>query len=295
MKRNNLSGLGVAMVTPFTSEKKIDWAALKKLTRFLIDKEVDYLVVMGTTGESPAISPTEKQQILDTVLAENKGTLPIVFGISGNHTAGVVNDLSRYDLTGVDAILSASPYYNKPTQEGIYQHYKAIAENTKLPIILYNVPGRTASNINAETTLRLAHDFQNIVAIKEASGQMEQIMNIIHQRPDDFLVISGDDALTWPILAAGGDGVISVVGNGFPATFKSMIQAGLDGKMREAQQAHYHVYPIISLLFAEGSPGGIKEVLAYRKIMGTDMRLPLVNVSEDLREALIKETQRILA
>ena len=294
MNNKNLRGLGVAMVTPFTTEKEIDWVALKKLTHFLIDGGVDYLVVQGTTGESPTLSASEKQQVLDTVIKENSGRLPIVFGIGGNNTAQVVNDLKNYQLQGVDAILSASPYYNKPTQEGIYQHYKALAENTDLPIILYNVPGRTASNISASTTLRLANDFENIVAVKEASGDMEQIMDIIHQRPNDFLVISGDDALTLPILSAGGDGVISVVGNGLPAAFKKVIEAGLSGNFAESRKAHYHIYPIISMLFAEGNPGGIKEVLAKRGIMETAMRLPLVNVSDTLKERILAETERIL-
>jgi 4-hydroxy-tetrahydrodipicolinate synthase len=294
MNNTNLKGLGVAMVTPFTIEKEIDWDALKKLTHFLIDGGVDYLVVQGTTGESPTLSAEEKQKVLETVIKENQGRLPIVFGIGGNNTAKVVDDLKTYQLDGVDAILSASPYYNKPTQEGIYQHYKALAENTQLPIILYNVPGRTASNISAATTLRLANDFENIVAVKEASGNMEQIMDIIHQRPNDFLVISGDDALTLPILSAGGDGVISVVGNGFPVAFKKVIEAGLSGDFGQASEAHYHIYPIISMLFAEGNPGGIKEVLAKRGIMETAMRLPLVNVSDDLRHAILSETKRIL-
>jgi 4-hydroxy-tetrahydrodipicolinate synthase len=294
MKKSNLSGLGVAMVTPFTEDKAIDWDALKKLTHFLIDGGVDYLVVQGTTGESPTISQEEKQKILDTVITENAGRLPIVFGIGGNATANVVNALKTFKLDGVDAILSASPYYNKPTQEGIYAHYKHLAENTNLPIILYNVPGRTASNIAATTTLRLANDFDNIIAVKEASGDMEQIMHIINERPDNFLVISGDDAITWPIIAAGGDGVISVVGNGFPTEFKAVVEAGLNGDMPAANLAHYKLFPIIPLLFAEGNPGGIKEVLAHRKIMGTAMRLPLVNVSDGLKEALILSTNKIL-
>ncbi|MGB1101994.1 MAG: 4-hydroxy-tetrahydrodipicolinate synthase [Crocinitomicaceae bacterium] len=294
MVNSKLKGLGVAMVTPFKSDTSIDWDALKKLTNFLIDGGVDYLVVQGTTGESPTISKDEKQKILDTVVTENAGRLPVVFGIGGNATANVINDLKTYNLKGVDAILSASPYYNKPTQEGIYQHYKNLAENSELPIILYNVPGRTSSNITAATTHRLANDFENIVAVKEASGDMEQIMQIIQNRPENFLVISGDDAITWPIIAAGGDGVISVVGNGFPAEFKTVVEEGLKGNMKTANTAHYKLLPIIPLLFAEGNPGGIKEVLAERNIMGTTMRLPLVNVSDGLKDALIQATNKIL-
>lgn len=294
MVNSKLKGLGVAMVTPFKSDTSIDWDALKKLTNFLIEGGVDYLVVQGTTGESPTISKDEKQKILDTVVTENAGRLPVVFGIGGNATANVINDLKTFNLKGVDAILSASPYYNKPTQEGIYQHYKNLAENSELPIILYNVPGRTSSNITAATTLRLANDFENIVAVKEASGDMEQIMQIIQNRPENFLVISGDDAITWPIIAAGGDGVISVVGNGFPAEFKTVVEEGLKGNMKTANTAHYKLLPIIPLLFAEGNPGGIKEVLAERNIMGTTMRLPLVNVSDGLKDALIQATNKIL-
>lgn len=294
MVNSKLKGLGVAMVTPFKSDTSIDWDALKKLTNFLIDGGVDYLVVQGTTGESPTISKDEKQKILDTVVTENAGRLPVVFGIGGNATANVINDLKTFNLKGVDAILSASPYYNKPTQEGIYQHYKNLAENSELPIILYNVPGRTSSNITAATTHRLANDFENIVAVKEASGDMEQIMQIIQNRPENFLVISGDDAITWPIIAAGGDGVISVVGNGFPAEFKTVVEEGLKGNMKTANTAHYKLLPIIPLLFAEGNPGGIKEVLAERNIMGTTMRLPLVNVSDGLKDALIQATNKIL-
>jgi 4-hydroxy-tetrahydrodipicolinate synthase len=293
MERNKFKGLGVAMVTPFDSEKKIDLDALKRLTRFLIDGGVDYLVVQGTTGESPVISKSEKQLILDTVCQENAGKLPIVFGIGGNNTMALVEDFKNYDLSKVDGILSASPYYNKPTQEGIFQHYKLIAESTHLPIILYNVPGRTSSNVLPETTLRLANACKNIIAIKEASGSMEQIMQIINEKPANFLVISGDDAITLPILAAGGDGVISVVGNGFPKQFKEVVLKTMNNEMEAARKAHYKILPIVNHLFAEGNPGGIKEVLAHLGIMKADMRLPLVNVSVDRKAKIVALTDQI--
>lgn len=293
MELNRYKGLGIAMVTPFNAEGNIDTAALKKLTTFLIESGVDYLVVQGTTGESPALSQTEKQQTLDLVAEVNKGKLPIVFGIGGNNTAALVNDLQTYDLSNVDAILSASPYYNKPTQEGIYQHYKMLAEASSLPIILYNVPGRTASNVLPNTTLRLANDFKNIIAVKEASGDLEQVMTIIQNKPEGFLVISGDDALTMPFIAAGGDGVISVVGNAFPVEFKNMVRACLKDEMPTARTMHYNVLPIIPLLFAEGNPAGVKEVLKLKGICDANVRLPLVNVSDNLKAALQKETDRI--
>ena len=288
MELNKLKGLGVAMITPFQVNGAIDLPALKKLTEFLIEGGVDYLVVQGTTGESPVLSVIEKQLTLDTVVEVNKGLLPIVFGIGGNNTLGLVEDFKKYDLKHVDAILSASPYYNKPTQEGIFQHYKTIAAATELPIIVYNVPGRTASNILPETTLRLANSISNIVAVKEASGNMEQIMEIIRTKPSDFLVISGDDAITMPILAAGGDGVISVVGNGFPKQFKAMVKAGLNDEMDTARELHYKILPIISHLFAEGNPGGIKEVLTYKGITTNKMRLPLVNISEERKQIILE-------
>jgi 4-hydroxy-tetrahydrodipicolinate synthase len=293
MQVNSLKGLGVAMVTPFSVDGEIDFTALSKLTTFLIEGGVDYLVVQGTTGESPVLSKEEKQRVLDTVCEVNNKRLPVVFGIGGNNTSAVANDLKTFDLSQVDAILSASPYYNKPTQDGIYAHYSVLSKASPKPIILYNVPGRTSSNVLAETTLKLAKDFDNIIAVKEASGNMEQIMRIIHHKPDDFLVISGDDAITLPILAVGGDGVISVVGNGFPSQFSKMVIAGLAGDMDEARKWHYQLLPVIGPLFAEGNPGGIKEVLAHLDIMSNTVRLPLVNVSENLKVQIKELTRNI--
>lgn len=293
MQLSKFKGLGVAMVTPFESNGNIDFPALEKLTDFLIEGGVDYLVVQGTTGESPVLSKEEKQQVLDCVASKTAGRCPIVFGIGGNNTAAIVSDLLTYDLSKVDGILSASPYYNKPTQDGIYAHYATIAGATDLPIIVYNVPGRTASNIEAATTVRLAKDFSNIVAVKEASGSMEQIMEIINTKPENFLVISGDDAITLPILASGGDGVISVVGNAFPMPFSKMVKAAMQDKMEKARSHHYAILPIIPLLFKEGNPGGIKEALSELNITENHMRLPLVNVSDELRAQIVEQSRNI--
>lgn len=293
MNLDQFKGLGVAMVTPFNADKSIDFEGLEKLTNFLIEGGVDYLVVQGTTGESPVLSQAEKQDVLNRVCMVNNGRVPVVFGIGGNNTAHIIASFSEFDLSNVDGILSASPYYNKPTQEGIYQHYKAIANATDLPIILYNVPGRTASNVLPETTLRLANDCKNVVAVKEASGSMEQIMEIIQNKPKDFLVISGDDAITLPIIAAGGDGVISVIGNGFPSQFSDMVHAAMKDEMAKAREAHYELLPIVKHLFSEGNPGGIKEVLAYLNICGNHLRLPLVNVSGATQNKLVELARNI--
>ncbi|MFK8045137.1 MAG: 4-hydroxy-tetrahydrodipicolinate synthase [Crocinitomicaceae bacterium] len=282
----NIKGLGVAMVTPFLTDQTIDFEGLKKLTHFLIDNGVDYLVVQGTTGESPTLSKEEKKAVLETVIAENAGKLPIVYGIGGNNTVAVAKTIQNFDIKGVDAILSVSPYYNKPTQEGIYQHFKAISEHSPLPIILYNVPGRTSSNIHPDTTIRLAKGCSNIVAIKEASGNLEQVMSIIKNKPSDFLVISGDDALTQPFIAMGGDGVISVIGNGLPKLFSQMVHAGLNENHELSRNLHYKCFELIHHLFSEGNPAGIKEVLAYYKICNTNVRLPLISVSANTKTAI---------
>ncbi len=283
-----LKGLGVAMVTPFLEDKSIDFKGLEKLTEFLIQNGVNYLVVQGTTGESPTLSDSEKSEVLKTVISVNNGRLPVVYGIGGNNTEAIAQKLRQFNVEGVDAILSVSPYYNKPTQNGIYEHFKTIANATKLPIILYNVPGRTASNMLPETTLKLANDFSNIIGVKEASGDLEQIMNIIQNKPDDFLVISGDDAITMPILAAGGDGVISVIGNGLPKLFSDMTTAGLNDNTAISRDLHYKCLPLVKHLFSEGNPAGIKEVLKYYDICDTPVRLPLINVSDHTKQQIIE-------
>jgi len=293
MDLTRLRGMGVAMVTPFKDNKDIDFEALEKLTEFLIENNTDYLVVQGTTGESPVLSNDEKLEVLNTVIKINRGRLPIVYGIGGNNTMDVAEKLVTFNVEGVDAFLSVSPYYNKPTQEGIFQHYKTISEHSKLPIILYNVPGRTSSNVLAETTLRIANECKNVIAVKEASGNFEQIMDIIQDKPEGFLVISGDDAITMPFIAAGGDGVISVVGNGFPKLFAHMVNAGLKGNTEKSKELHYKVLPIIKHLFSEGNPAGIKETLAYLNIMQTNVRLPLVNVSDQTKKMIISITKSL--
>ncbi len=293
MDINKFKGLGVAMVTPFNASGEIDFEALKKLTQYLIDNNVDYLVVQGTTGESPVLSADEKNRVLDTVVEVNNGKLPIVYGIGGNNTLAVAQQLKNFTRKDVDAILSVSPYYNKPTQEGIFQHYKTISEASNHPIIVYNVPGRTSSNILADTTLKIANECENILAVKEASGNFEQIMELIQNKPNNFLVISGDDAITMPIIAAGGDGVISVVGNAFPKQFAHMVHAGLKHNVEKSREIHYQILPIIKYLFSEGNPAGVKEALKELGLMENYVRLPLVNVSEKTKNAIINVTKSI--
>lgn len=289
---NQFKGAGVALVTPFLADMSIDFSALRRLVREQISGGTNFLVVQGTTGESPTLSASEKKQVLDTVLEENNGTLPVVYGVGGNNTMAVA-EAFRQIPSGVDGILSVAPYYNKPIQRGFVAHYKAIAQETDLPIIMYNVPGRTGSNMLAETTLELA-EVKNIVAMKEASGNMEQIMEIIRCKPSDFLLLSGDDAITMPLIAAGADGVISVVANSFPAQFSQMVQAALIGDWATARKLHYNLLPITKLFFTEGNPGGVKIALETLGWMTPHMRLPLVQVSEGLKNAIQKETQQLM-
>lgn len=289
----NFKGTGVAIVTPFKADKSVDYNALEKLVNYLIDNGINYIVVQGTTGESVTLTKQEKVETLAFIIKVNNGRLPIVLGIGGNCTQTVVDTLKTTDLTGVNAILSVSPYYNKPTQEGIYQHYKAVSEASTLPIILYNVPGRTSSNILPATTLRLANDFSNIIAIKEASGNLEQCMTIIQNKPKDFLVISGDDALVLPFMACGGDGVISVIANAFPKGFSDMTTAALNGNYSLAKELHYKHFEIIHYLFVDGNPAGVKAVLKMLNIIGDDVRLPLVQVTENTLKNLEKLTSQM--
>lgn len=293
MNADKFRGLGVAMITPFMADGNIDFPALTKLTHYLIEGGVNYLVVQGTTGESPVLSKEEKEAVLSCVAEAAAKRVPIVYGVGGNNTTAIAASLKSLNPAIVDGILSVSPYYNKPTQEGIYQHYKVLAESTSLPIILYNVPGRTASNMLPDCTLRLARDFKNIVGVKEASGNMEQIMDIINRKPAGFLVISGDDGITLPILAAGGDGVISVIGNAFPHIFSDMVQKALNGSMEEARRLHYTLFPVVPLLFVEGNPAGIKEATAHLGLTTSKLRLPLVNVSEGVQAKIIDLTRNI--
>ena len=285
-------GSGVALVTPFQTDGSIDLAALKALVTMQIKGGTDFLVVQGTTGESPTLGQEEKRLVLDTVLEVNNGQLPVVYGVGGNNTFAL-EPLLKNVPSGVDGILSVSPYYNKPIQKGIVAHFKQVASFTDLPIILYNVPGRTGSNMSIETTLELA-ELPNVVAVKEASGNMEQIMDIIRQRKPGFGVLSGDDNLTMPLIAAGADGVISVVANAFPERFSQMVHASMSGNLALAKQAHYDLFSVTKMFFEEGNPGGVKVALATRSIMQETMRMPLYPVSEGLRSRIQAETARIL-
>lgn len=289
---NIFKGSGVALVTPFNQDMQIDFDALASLVEYQIDNGTDFLVVQGTTGESPTLSKSEKMDVLNEVIEINEGRCKIVYGVGGNNTAAVAESLA--DLPkGIDGILSVSPYYNKPIQKGILAHYKIVADSTDLPIILYNVPGRTGSNVAPETTLELA-EVRNIVAVKEASGNMEQIMQIIKYRPSGFGVLSGDDNLTMPLITAGADGVISVVANAFPALFSSMVHAAMRGELDAAREAHYKLFDITKMFFEQGNPGGVKAALAHMELMDEYMRLPLFPVSDDLRKRIEKETTAIL-
>jgi 4-hydroxy-tetrahydrodipicolinate synthase len=280
MNNQVFSGTGVAIVTPFLENGDIDQSGLENLIEHLINGKVDYLVVLGTTGENATLDKTEKQQIFSLVNQFNKNRVRLVAGIGGNNTRAIVADFSTYNLEGYSAILSVSPYYNKPTQEGIYQHYKALNDATPLPIIMYNVPGRTGMNVTAETTLRIAKDCKNIIATKEASANMEQIMQIIKDKPTGFEVISGDDGITLPLIACGAIGVISVVANAYPALFSAMINNCLKGNFSEARPAHEKMLPIIQSMFSEGSPSGVKYYLSKLGVIKEAFRLPVVGVSE---------------
>lgn len=278
-----LRGTGVAMITPFNTDGSVNHSHLEKLTEHLVIGGVNYLVVMGTTGESVTLTKQEKKDVLQTILNTNAGRIPVVLGVGGNNTAVVCEELKSLDTTGLAAILSVSPAYNKPTQDGVYAHYKAVSEASPLPIILYNVPGRTGSNMSAATTLQLAKDFENIVAIKEASGSLDQCTAILKDRPEGFMVISGDDTLSLPIIASGGDGVISVVANAFPAEYSELISSSLSGDFATARKRQYQLFDIINLLFAEGNPAGVKCALKILGVCEENVRLPLVMVSDSLR------------
>lgn len=274
------------MVTPFHKDGSIDFKCFGNIIENMIENKVDYLVVLGTTGESVTLTKDEKTAIIGFVVETVDKRIPVVLGLGGSNTQEVINCLKNYDFDGVDAILSVSPYYNKPTQKGLYQHYKLIANLSPVPIILYNVPGRTSVNVSSETTLRLAYDVESIIGIKEASGDLEQVMQIIKNKPDNFLVISGDDALTLPLTAIGGDGVISVVANVFPREFSDMVYHALHGNMRQAREIHYSLIDIIETLFIEGNPAGVKEVLEIQGMCMNNLRLPLTNVSRSTRNRL---------
>jgi 4-hydroxy-tetrahydrodipicolinate synthase len=283
---DKIKGTGVALVTPFNEDKSVDYKGLENLLNHVIDGGIDYLVLMGTTGESVTLSKGEKVAVVDFCKKINNSRIPVVLGIGGNNTMQVVEDIKSANLDGIDAILSVSPAYNKPSQEGIYQHYKMISGNCPLPIIVYNVPGRTASNLSAETTVRLANDFENIVAVKEASGDMDQIMKIIKNKPSDFVVLSGDDGLTLPMIHMGAEGVISVIGQSHPKEFSDMVSFGLSGNQEIANQLHNKLYDFYVPLYAEGNPVGIKACLELLGICKSQVRLPLVEASDTIKNEL---------
>jgi len=279
-------GTGVALITPFKKDLSVDVEALKSIVKYNIDGGVEYLVVLGTTAETATLTKEEQTLVKQTIIDANNGKLPLVLGVGGNNTAEVVSQLDAENLKGFDAILSVSPYYNKPTQEGIYQHFKMIAENSPLPIIIYNVPGRTASNMLPSTVVRLATDFKNIIGIKEAAGDMVQAMELIRNTPNDFLVISGDDIITLPMVLAGGAGVISVIGETFPKEFSEMVRLGLKRDVDAAYKIHYKLTDAINMIFEQGNPGGVKEVFKHLGLCENYVRLPLVNVNDDLSNRL---------
>ena len=279
-------GTGVALVTPFKKDLSIDFTALSKLVEFNLANGVDYLVINGTTGESVTVSKEERQRIVDVIVTVNKGRVPLVLGLGGNNTSAVIAEILSSDLTHIDAVLSVAPYYSKPTQEGFYQHFKAIALASPKPIILYNVPGRTSKNMDSQTTLRLASDFNNIIAVKEAGNNVQQYLELIKNKPKDFLIISGDDDLALNVVLAGASGVISVIGQAFPKEFSTLIRLGLQGKNKEAYKLHYKLMDIISMIFSENNPSGIKAVLQCLGITSNEVRLPLVKASEKLQKEI---------
>jgi len=290
---NKFHGTGVAIVTPFQADGQVDYDALGKLINYLIDGGLEYIASLGTTGESATLSSDERKKVWEFTSKAVNGRINLVAGIGGNNTNEVVEQIKGFDISGYDAILSASPHYNKPTQEGIYQHYKAIAEVSKLPIILYNVPSRTGSNISAETTIRLANDFKNIIGIKEASGNFDQLNQIARDKPEGFLLISGDDPISLPMIALGGVGVISVVGNALPRQMSDMIRTCLAGDFKSAQKAHSQLIDFTRLMFVEGSPAGVKTALKHLGICGDTVRLPLVQVNSSTAEKIVAETKKI--
>ncbi len=287
----------MAMATPFRNDGKLDLDSTEKLTQHLIGNEVDYLVVQGTTGEAATMTEYEKRTHLEHVLTINDGQKPVLLGFSGNNTQQMLEALESFPLDRVDGLLIASPYYNKPTQEGLYQHYTKLAQASPLPIMLYNVPGRTGSNILPSTVVRLAREQEKVFGIKEASANMDQVMDLIQKKPEDFMVVSGEDDLTLPLISVGGEGVISVTGNAYPYLFRRMVWASLTGKMDEARRDHYALLEVMKALFSEGNPGGIKELLSHMGICGNTLRLPLANVSEatSLRLKELMASESLLA
>lgn len=286
MIHTKFTGLGIALITPFNEDESVDYERLGRLVEYQLQNNADYLVVLGTTGETPTLSEEEKAEIVDFVVSKVKGRVPIVLGVGGNNTAAIVKRLQTESFVGIDAILSVVPYYNKPSQEGIYQHYSAIAKASKLPIILYNVPGRTGVNMQVETTIRLAREFDNIIAIKEACGNMDQINDIIKRKPKEFMVLSGDDGIAYPLITMGAQGVISVIGNAFPKEFGRMIRLSLQGEYESAREIHQKFTDLFDLLFVDGNPAGVKCMLSLMGYIDNRLRLPLVPTRMDTYEKI---------
>ena len=295
MATNIFKGLGIALVTPFKTDGSIDYAALKRLIEYQTDNGADFLCILGTTSESPCLDYEERAEIKRFVVEANQGRLPVLMGCGGNNTMAVVKELQSFDLRGVDGILSVCPYYNKPSQEGLYRHFKMIADNCPLPVVLYNVPGRTGINMKSETTIRLATDCKNIIAVKEAGGSLEQVDEIIKNKPAHFDVLSGDDALTFPMIASGAAGVISVIGNALPREFSRMIRLEFNGEYEPARKIHHRFTELYSLLFVDGNPAGVKALLHEMGFIENELRLPLVptRVATVQKMAAILQEMRI--
>lgn len=291
MSRINLKGMGVALITPFKEDESVDYIALARLVEYLLQNGTGYLVVLGTTAETPTLTPEEKEKIIELVVSRVNGKVPIVLGVGGNNTKAVVEELKTRDFTGIDAVLTVVPYYNKPSQEGIYQHYKAVGEASPVPVVAYNVPGRTGANMEADTILRIANDVPNVVAVKEASGNMTQMDEIIKRKPAHFDVISGDDGITFPLITLGAVGVISVIGNAFPKEFSRMTRLALEGDYQSALTIHHSFNELFNLLFVDGNPAGVKCMLNMMGYIDNKLRLPLVptriTTYEQIRNVLI--------
>lgn len=288
MIHTKLKGMGVALITPFTQDGNVDFDALTRIVDFQLKNNADFLCILGTTAETPTLTADEKRRIKETVVERVNGKVPILMGVGGNNTRAVAHELETEDLRGVDAILSVVPYYNKPSQEGLYQHYRTLAQTTELPLVLYNVPGRTGVNMTAETTLRIAHDFPNVVAIKEASGNISQMDDIIKRKPKDFDVISGDDGITFPLITLGAVGVISVIGNAFPREFGRMVHLALQGDYANALGIHHKFSELFKLLFVDGNPAGVKAIMSAMGLVENVLRLPLVPTRLTTYEAIRK-------
>lgn len=290
---SNFFGTGVALVTPFDINGNVDYVAFARLLSNVVDGGVDYVLVMGTTGETPCLSAEERRKVIDFAKREIAGRVPIMVGMSGNNTSDLLDSIRNFDFSGIDGLLTASPFYNKPVQNGLYAHFAHVAEVSPVPVILYNIPGRTGVNISPETICRLASDFDNIIAVKEASGSVDQIMRVVENKPECFTVISGDDGLTLPLMAAGVKGVISVVANAFPRELSQMVKLALSGDFEQARNWHYKLLPTVRLMFAEGNPAGVKAYLSQMGVIQNVLRLPLVNVSDDLYARIANDILRL--